>query len=102
MAEGNGWSAYEKLVLSKLDTLDKSQKELTTIGQTLTTKVALMEQTISMQSNYDERLQKLETVAVTQETLKKERRWYFGTAIAFIGSVLVPVIVILIGNGGLF
>lgn len=97
--EGNGWSQYEKLVLSQLDELRQAQKDQARGLAELSTNVALIAQTVSRSEDYDERLVALEQTSVTEDKLKKERRWILGTAFAVLGSIVLPSLYVMLSAG---
>ena len=97
--EGNGWSQYEKLVLSQLEDLRTGQKEAKEELQKLSTGLALANQTLTRTDDHEERISKLETDAVTEESLKSERRWIYGTAVGIVASIIIPTVAVLIQPG---
>lgn len=97
----NGWTQYEKLVLSQLDELKTGLKEQGQQIAELHTTVALIAQTVEKSEDYDERIVNLETNLVTNDKLKTERRWILGTALAVIGSIAIPILYVMVSAGAL-
>lgn len=97
----NGWDKWQNLVLTGMKEikLDNKvlQEQITAVG----TRVAVIESKVLTLTDQDVRIGHLEANTVSQEALKKERRWLVGISLTVAGSIILPLLAIIVSLGGL-
>ncbi len=95
----NGWDKWQNVVLMGMKEIKDDLKEVHATQTAQGTDIALIQQSLATQKNYDRRIATLETEAATKGEIKSDRRWILGTAIAVFGSIVIPAVAVLVGIG---
>jgi hypothetical protein len=102
----NGWDKWQNLVLTGMQEIKRDNKALETQMSNIGARVAVIESAAKTAENIvntlqaqAHRLEHLEANSVSQDALKKERRWLVGISITVAGSIILPLVAVIMSVG---
>lgn len=88
-------SVVDEPFITMKEAVLETRRDVKEIGERLTTLATKTEL-----AGHEIRIRELETTAVTDKTVRKERKLIYGGAFAILASIILPAAAVFLGSGG--
>jgi hypothetical protein len=102
-ASGSSWAEYQRLVLAELERNNKWMQEVDKKLQEIQLQIAVISRTTDENKNNvgdsQRRIIVLESAAITEDAVKKYKKWVVGLVFTVVVSLVVPLVKLLFFGG---